>query len=70
MPWIGFPRTTLIGPFWLKLMTPAGGSLEGEFRRLLTLEFGQLLSAHGSLLRTGAHAAVQAAVDRAFPRSG
>ena len=68
MPWIGFPRTTLLGPIWLKIMTPEGGSLESEFRRLLELPFDQLLSAHGSLLRTGAHAAVEAAVERAFSR--
>jgi hypothetical protein len=67
MPWIGFPKTTLVGPIWLKLMTPEGGSLESEFRRLLTLEFDQLLSAHGSLLASGAHEAVGAAVDKAFP---
>ncbi|MGI9591645.1 MAG: hypothetical protein ACR2P8_09780 [Myxococcota bacterium] len=68
MPWIGFPKTTLVGPTWLKLMTPEGGSLDSEFRRLLTLEFDQLLSAHGSLLREGAHAAVERAVNKAFPR--
>lgn len=66
MPFIGFSKTTLLGPIWLKLMTPEGGSLEAEFRRLLTLEFDHLLSAHGSLVRGGAHAAVEAAVDRAF----
>ena len=67
MPFIGFPKTTLVGPIWLKMMTPAGGSLESEFRRLLELEFDSLLSAHGSLLRGGAHDAVAKAVDRAFP---
>ena len=67
MPLIGFPKTTLVGPIWLKMMTPAGGSLETEFRRLLELEFDSLLSAHGSLLRGGAHEAVAQAVDRAFP---
>ncbi|MHC4507073.1 MAG: hypothetical protein ACYTFI_27640, partial [Planctomycetota bacterium] len=67
MPFIGFPRTTIVGPVWLKLMTPEGGSLESEFRRLLGLDFDTLLSAHGSLLRGGAHAAVERAVDRAFP---
>lgn len=67
MPFIGFPRTTLVGPIWLKMMTPEGGSLESEFRRLLTLDFDTLLSAHGSLLRGGAHSAVAAAVARAFP---
>jgi hypothetical protein len=68
MPFLGFSRTTLVGPIWLKLMTPEGGSLEPEFRRLLQLEFDHLLSAHGSLLRGGAHVAVEAAVDRAFRR--
>jgi len=67
MPFIGFPRTTIVGPIWLKLMTPEGGSLRGEFERLLTLEFDQLLSAHGSLLRSGAREAVRKAVARAFP---
>jgi hypothetical protein len=67
MPFIGFPKTTLVGPIWLKLMTPEGASLESEFRRLSELKFEHLLSAHGSLLRNGARAAVAAAVDRAFP---
>lgn len=66
MPFVGFPKTTIIGPFWLKLLTPEGASLEGEFARLLELEFDTLLSAHGSLLRTGAHAAVEAACKKTF----
>ncbi len=67
MPLLGFSKTTLLGPIWLKLMTPEGGSLEGEFRRLLELDFEHLLSAHGSFLSESAHASVEAAVDRAFP---
>ena len=66
MPLIGFPKTTLLGPIWLKIQTPDGASLKGEFERLLTLEFDKLLSAHGTFLRGGAHAAVAAALDRAF----
>ena len=66
MPFIGFPRRTVVGPIWLKMMTPEGGSLESEFRRLLELPFDQLLSAHGSFLAAGAHASVADAVDRAF----
>jgi hypothetical protein len=66
MPFIGFPKTTLVGPVWLKLFTPEGGSLESEFRRLLELPFDRLLSAHGSLLESGARDAVRQAVDRAF----
>lgn len=69
MPFIGFPKTTLVGPIWLKIMTPEGGSLKQEFERLLTLDFDALLSAHGSFLAHGAKAAVQAAVDRAFPNA-
>lgn len=66
MPFIGFPRTTVVGPIWLKVMTPKGGSLKGAFRSLLQNEFEMLLSAHGSFLGRGAHEAVQRAVDRAF----
>ncbi len=67
MPRIGFPKTTLIGPMWLTAMTPEGASLRDEFERLLTLEFDTLLSAHGTLLRNGAHQAVAGAAARAFP---
>ena len=66
LPLIGFPKTTLVGPLWIKAMTPEGGNLEGEFRRLLGLDFDQLLSAHGSFLETGAHAACERAVDKTF----
>jgi hypothetical protein len=68
MPFIGFPKTTIVGPIWVKMMTPEGGNLASEFRRLLELDFDQLLSAHGSLLETGAHAACERAVDKMFPR--
>jgi hypothetical protein len=67
MPFIGFPKTTIIGPFWLKLMTPEGASLKAEFERLLQWDFDALLTAHGSFLRTGAHAAVTAALKKTFP---
>jgi hypothetical protein len=67
MPRIGFPKTSVVGPIWLKIMTPEGGSLKTEFERLLTLDFDRLLSAHGSLLTSGAKDSVAAAVRRAFP---
>ena len=67
MPLIGFPKTTLVGPIWLKLMTPEGGSLKSEFERLLTLDFDGLLSGHGSVLTSGAKDSVAAAVRKAFP---
>lgn len=66
MPFIGFPKRTLVGPMWLKFMTPEGGSLEGDFRALLDLEFERLLSAHGAPVLEGARDAVADAVDRAF----
>lgn len=59
---LGFRRTTLIGPIWLKLMTPENGALAEDFRRLLELEFDALLSAHGTFLPKGAHRAVANAV--------
>jgi hypothetical protein len=67
MPFIGFPRTTVVGPIWLKMMTPEGGSLKSEFERLLTLDFDRLLSAHGSLITSGAKESVARAVRKAFP---
>lgn len=68
-PFIGFPKTTIVGPMWVKMMTPAGGSLEGEFRRLLERDFDQLLAGHGTFLESGAHAACQRAVDKMFPKA-
>ena len=66
MPFIGFPKTTVVGPIWLKRMTPPGTSLQSEFERLLELDFEALLSAHGTYLSHGAKAAVSGAVARAF----
>ena len=66
MPRIGFPKTTIIGPIWLRLMTPENKSLESEFERLLELKFDSLLSAHGTFLEQGAHKAVQTAVRNTF----
>ena len=66
MPFIGFPKTTILGPIWVKLMTPEGGSLESEFRRLLELDFDRLVSAHGSVLAENAQDACRVAIDRKF----
>ncbi len=68
MPFIGFPKRTIVGPIWVKLMTPEGGSLESEFRRLLERDFDQLLSAHGTFLASGAHAGCERAVEKMFGR--
>ena len=68
MPFIGFPRRTIVGPFWLKLATPEGSSLQSEFERLLTFKFDALLAAHGTFLRQGARVGVRRAVDEAFAK--
>jgi hypothetical protein len=62
----GFSLTTLIGPLWRKYMTPAGGSIQSDFQRLLELEFEHLVGAHGRVCPGGAHRKVKAAVARAF----
>lgn len=66
MPFIGFPKETLVGPVWTKLMATERGSLEDDLRQLLKLDFNRLLAAHGTYLASGAHAAVRAAIDKAF----
>ena len=66
MPRMGFLKTTVIGPIWLKLMTPENESLKLEFLRLLEFKFDKLLSAHGTFLEQGAHEAVEVAVRSTF----
>ena len=66
MPFIGFPKTMIVGPVWMKVMTPEGHSLKSEFDRLLTLDFDALISAHGSFLHTGAKAAARKAIEKAY----
>ncbi|NPU10784.1 hypothetical protein HL666_08430 [Bradyrhizobium sp. 83002] len=66
MPFLGFKRTTLIGPLWLKAATPHGGSLKTDFERLLDHDFDALFAAHGTFLPTGAKAAVRAAIATTF----
>ncbi len=66
MPLIGFPKRMIIGPFWLKYMTPEQTSLRGEFEKLLSLEFDALLSAHGSFMPSGAKNALRIAIEKTF----
>ena len=63
----GFALTTLVGPAWRKRVTPEGGSLKGDFARLLELDFKHHIGAHGALSRDNAHALVEAAVAKAYP---
>ena len=66
MPFIGFPKRTIVGPVWLKLMTPDGMTLENDLRQLLKLPFNRLIAAHGTYLKQGAKDAVDQAIVTAF----
>jgi len=67
LPLMGFRKTLLIGPLWLKYMTKEGGSLRPDYERLAQLKFDALISAHGTPMMSGAHAATRAAIAHAFP---
>ncbi len=66
MPFIGFPKETLIGPVWVKLLVQDKDGMKAEFSRLLEWEFDKLIAAHGTFLESNAHQEVVAAVDKMF----
>ena len=66
MPFIGFPKKTLIGPVWIKLLVEDVEGIKAEFRRLLEWEFDRLLAAHGTFLPADAKLEVQQAYDTMF----
>lgn len=66
LPLLGFPNQTIIGPLWLKKMVTNQDGIRAEFERLLSLDFDQLLSAHGTFLAKGAHAELEQAFSKAF----
>ena len=63
---LGFRKGINIGPPWLKRVTPKGGSLDSDFKRLLNLDFDSMIAAHGLALKSGAKEALQAEVARVF----
>lgn len=66
LPIMGFPNKTIIGPIWMKLLVTDQDGMREEFRRLLNLDFDQLLSAHGTFLSKGAKAEIAAAFEKIF----
>lgn len=68
MPLMGFRMRPMVGPLWLKVMTPPGGDLRPDFERLLELDFAHLVPAHGTVRRDDGHAAARQAVEAAFGR--
>ncbi len=67
LPLLGFRKAMLIGPRWLKVMTPQGGSLLPDFEYIQQLEFAHLIPGHGSVCHHVAHQQVAQAMARAFP---
>ncbi len=59
-------RPVVIGPPWLRGNTPAGGSLEPDYRRIQTLTFDALVGGHGEPLRSGAKAHVVGAIEGVY----
>ena len=66
LPLRGFPSETLIGPLWMKFLVEDRDGIRTEFERLLSLEFDQLLSAHGTFVPKGAHVEVERAFEKMF----
>ena len=66
LPLLGFKRTTLIGPLWMKLAVKDRDGIKAEFERLLSFEFDQLLAAHGTFLPQNAHAELEQAFAKTF----
>ncbi len=64
---MGFFTPCVIGPIWLKAVTPPGGSMRGDFERLLALDFDHLISGHGTPKLGGAKEALARNVER-LPR--
>jgi hypothetical protein len=59
---MGFFSPCVIGPVWLKNVTPPGGSVRADFERVLALDFDNLISAHGTPKIGGAKHALAANV--------
>ena len=70
MPMMGFKKTLIVGPLWLKFMTPEDDTLQADFERVLEFEFDQLVGAHGGPWRSGAREKAKAAVTKAFSKYG
>jgi len=63
---MGFMHPMNIGPPWRKLMTAKGGSLRGDFDRMLALPFEHAIGGHGDPAKGDAKAGLEATVSRVF----
>lgn len=64
MRMIGFFTPCVIGPFWLKAVTPPGGSMRPDFERILALDWDNLIAGHGTLKHGGARQALARNVEK------
>lgn len=55
---MGFFTPCVIGPIWLKMTTPPGGSMRADFERVLALDFDNLIAGHGTPKLGGAKQAL------------
>ena len=63
---LGFKTGINIGPPWIKRVTPKGGSLKGDFERLVNLDFNAIVAAHGLPLQLDAKKQLQSEIDSVF----
>lgn len=61
---MGFFTPCVIGPVWLKMVTPPGGNLRPDFERILALDFDNLIGGHGTPKLGGAKEALARNVAR------
>jgi hypothetical protein len=61
---MGFFTPCVIGPIWLKAVTPPGGSMRADFERVLALDFDNVISGHGTPKLGGAKEALAQNVAR------
>ena len=66
---LGFKMALLIGKPWLKRVTPRGGSMLGDFEKLLGLNFDNLIGAHGTPLIGGAKNQLEEVVKETFGKN-
>lgn len=66
MPLMGFPLQMIVGPRWLKALTPEGGSMQADFEHIATLPFRHLIPGHGSVCHDDAGPKVREAIRRVW----
>ncbi|QFR38814.1 hypothetical protein A9Q91_01095 [Candidatus Gracilibacteria bacterium 28_42_T64] len=68
LPLLGFKKGMLLGPPWLKTMTPKGSSLQSDFERILQEDFKIHISAHWGYCDDDVQGKIRMAIDNAFPK--